>query len=50
MHLSDLAKELELDSTENFPTDSHKRVKIIEQELIGITPEYQKFLNDKKEP
>ncbi|HEX7556749.1 MAG TPA: response regulator, partial [Leptolinea sp.] len=49
MHLSDLSKELEADSTENIPTDSHKRVKIIEQELIEITPEYQKFLNDKKE-
>ncbi len=49
MQLSDLARELELDTVDSFPEDSSSRVQALQKELKDVIPEYQKFLHDKKE-
>jgi len=46
--LSEHARVLEADTTENFPNDSVDRIKIIQAELDYVIPEYQKFLDEKK--
>jgi PAS domain S-box-containing protein len=48
MILSDLAKNLEFDSVESFPKDSSKRTKVLQNELDKVTPEFLKYMDDKK--
>lgn len=50
MQLSELAKSLEFDSIDAFPKNSAERVNTLQVELELITPEYQKFLIEKKHP
>ncbi len=48
MRLSELAKNLEFESADSFPENSGDQVKILQVEFELIKPEYQKFLDEKK--
>jgi PAS domain S-box-containing protein len=48
MHLSELARLLEMESGEKFPVDSLERVQSIQAELDKVVPEYQKFTKEKQ--
>jgi len=47
MRLSDLARELEMDSTNDFPADSSDRIQNLQTEFDAIVPEFDKFLKEK---